>query len=438
MKKGFPRDSRAISSGETRSFGMISAEQRRRELAGFGRIDLADLHEFDSGRARNRSDPQKRLQKVAIERVVAPISSDQHQRGRVRGTQQFENRRGAVPVSPLHIVDEQDEGRAIAEPRQQLAESPECPAPQLLGIRDLRKAPPRSRDGLDLSQDGKDAREHDHIPRKQGLRLGEREPLQVLAQRIDQAVESLVGDRFALVTAPCENHGVRLADGDLVEKPPDEGGLAHSGRPADVDRDRSDPPSPRERLAEARRDAMHARQKGPRGRSAASTPPRRSGDRRGASARISSSPGRRSGSRRRSARHSPSRSSGHARHQFARSAAVPRRCFSTRTSRNSPRNGRSPVRASKRMTPTLYQSLGSERGRPAACSGDMYAGVPTRWRLASCSGPKSDTRPKSSRTTRPCRVTRTLEGLMSRCSLRARWSAWSPSASSRRLRRSLT
>ena len=62
----------------------------------------------------------------------------------------------------------------------------------------------------------------------------------------------------------------------------------------------------------------------------------------------------------------------------SRGAGGSNRCLSIRTSSTPPRNGSRPVRASKSITPTLYQSLAGETGRPAACSGAMYAAVPTR------------------------------------------------------------
>ena len=71
---------------------------------------------------------------------------------------------------------------------------------------------------------------------------------------------------------------------------------------------------------------------------------------------------------------------------------------------------------------------------PNASSGDMYAGVPP---LASptspaCGGNSSAIRPKSRITTRPSGVTRTFDGLISRCSLPLRCSAETPSISCRR------
>jgi hypothetical protein len=51
--------------------------------------------------------------------------------------------------------------------------------------------------------------------------------------------------------------------------------------------------------------------------------------------------------------------------------------LSTRIAPGLPSNGSSPVSASNSITPTAYQSLALCESSPAACSGAMYAGVPT-------------------------------------------------------------
>jgi hypothetical protein len=52
-------------------------------------------------------------------------------------------------------------------------------------------------------------------------------------------------------------------------------------------------------------------------------------------------------------------------------------CLRRMISSGRPSNGRRPVSASYSIAPTEYQSLAGSRGTSAACSGDMYAGVPT-------------------------------------------------------------
>ena len=91
-----------------------------------------------------------------------------------------------------------------------------------------------------------------------------------------------------------------------------------------------------------------------------------------------------------------------------------------------------PVSAWKSITPTAYQSLASVTFRPAACSGAMYAGVPAICvDVPTPSERRGSTSPKSRTTTRPDGSTRTFDGFRSRWSLRARWSAATPSASCR-------
>ena len=103
---------------------------------------------------------------------------------------------------------------------------------------------------------------------------------------------------------------------------------------------------------------------------------------------------------------------------IARGAAGVAICFASITSSDGPPNGRRPVNASYSITPTAYQSLAGDSAPPAACSGAMYATVPYTcpWSTSDLTPvPNSVASPKSSTTTRPWPVTRTLLGLMSQC-----------------------
>ena len=55
----------------------------------------------------------------------------------------------------------------------------------------------------------------------------------------------------------------------------------------------------------------------------------------------------------------------------SRGASAPGSAFPRMISADFPANGLRPVRDSYSITPKLYQSLASETGRPAPCSGDM-------------------------------------------------------------------
>ncbi len=82
--------------------------------------------------------------------------------------------------------------------------------------------------------------------------------------------------------------------------------------------------------------------------------------------------------------------------------------------------------ASYSNTPTLYQSAAGPTRLDAACSGAMYAAVPTTWPDRDSAAARSTTRPKSTSTTRPSRATSTLDDLTSRWTLPASCRALSP------------
>ena len=81
----------------------------------------------------------------------------------------------------------------------------------------------------------------------------------------------------------------------------------------------------------------------------------------------------------------------------------------------SPANGRTPASASYSMTPSAHTSAGGPTSRPRACSGAMYAGVPTtdpvRVRSAASARLAS---PKSATFAVPAASNSTLAGFRSR------------------------
>ncbi len=106
-------------------------------------------------------------------------------------------------------------------------------------------------------------------------------------------------------------------------------------------------------------------------------------------------------------------------------------CFWISTSSAVPENGGCPTSAWYSTAPIAYQSASGPTASCRACSGAMYTAVPATLPPESSRSIASASvaRPKSSSTTRPCAVTMTLEGLMSRCTFCAACSAAMPSAS---------
>ena len=62
--------------------------------------------------------------------------------------------------------------------------------------------------GFNLPQAGEDPRQRGHVPRQDGRDFGFRQVPQMPSERVDQAVEGLVGDRLSLVAAAGQDDGV--------------------------------------------------------------------------------------------------------------------------------------------------------------------------------------------------------------------------------------
>ena len=88
----------------------------------------------------------------------------------------------------------------------------------------------------------------------------------------------------------------------------------------------------------------------------------------------------------------------------------------------SPVNGGRPVSSSYSRHPVEYRSLRESTRSPRACSGDRYCAVPITWAvwvIVAWASLIARAMPKSMTLTSPLRVTITLPGLMSRCTMPA-------------------
>ena len=87
-------------------------------------------------------------------------------------------------------------------------------------------------------------------------------------------------------------------------------------------------------------------------------------------------------------------------------------------------NGGRPVSSSYSRQPVEYRSLRASTRSPLACSGDRYWAVPMTWAvwvIVICASATALAMPKSITLTSPARVSITLPGLMSRCTMPLRW-----------------
>ena len=88
----------------------------------------------------------------------------------------------------------------------------------------------------------------------------------------------------------------------------------------------------------------------------------------------------------------------------------------------SPVNGGRPVSSSYSRHPVEYRSLRESTRSPRACSGDRYCAVPITWAvcvIVAWASLIARAMPKSMTLMSPLRVTITLPGLMSRCTIPA-------------------
>ena len=110
---------------------------------------------------------QEILQERTPFRVLAAVTSEQQQSGRIWRPQEGLQQRGTVEVSPLQIVDRQDNRAMVAQEPKQLTKPGEGPAAQLLLIGHLFRSPQRRGHGWYSREDRE---ERNSGPRSRGNR----------------------------------------------------------------------------------------------------------------------------------------------------------------------------------------------------------------------------------------------------------------------------
>ena len=136
--------------------------------------------------------------------VLGPEAGEQEQRGRFRGQQQVRQHQGTVHVTPLQVIEMQDQlptpadaGQHFAQGREKRHRRSSCGSGKSPAFRwdsesGFPRRPPRR-----FSQRRKDADQGPDPIGQQGGRLGKRQVSPEPAQAVHQAVEGLVGHRRA-------------------------------------------------------------------------------------------------------------------------------------------------------------------------------------------------------------------------------------------------
>ena len=194
---------------------VVHRERPDREIAHLGRNRPAGAHLEHEG-ARGR--------------LLVAVGHHDEQRRRERGAHGLEQQVDAVGVAPLHVVDPEDQRPAARQLGEHPPQRGERVAPHVLrvGGRGLHGGG----DGRHAPQHREQTREGPDVGRHRDGAVVVGEPHQVPAQRVDDAVEGLVGHRLALVGAAAQGDGLAAPD-QAVEELLDERRLAHAGGAVD-------------------------------------------------------------------------------------------------------------------------------------------------------------------------------------------------------------
>ena len=160
-----------------------------------------------------------------------PLPEDEQEARGVRRPHDLGEQGGAVDVAPVHVVEVHHHRSEPRHLRKQRSKRRERLLSHALGVVD--GASGQRRDRLDPPQDGEETRERPRVRRQRdrGAALLERD--QAAAERVDHAVDRLVGDRLAFVRAAAQDHGVAPRRQPL-EEVLHERRLAHARRAPDA------------------------------------------------------------------------------------------------------------------------------------------------------------------------------------------------------------
>src|SRR5262249_2513925 len=140
----------------SRGDGMVGTGKNQSQLLGVKRAEFAYNHLTSLGsRARKSVRGAKGFQEGADVGLFAAITADEQERWGVGRTKNLAQERGAVQISPLQVVDEEDERVLVGEASEQLSESRESASTQFFGVGNGRGFATSFSDDLDLTQDGK-------------------------------------------------------------------------------------------------------------------------------------------------------------------------------------------------------------------------------------------------------------------------------------------
>ena len=169
-----------------------------RQLTGLRLVERSDL-QVAQLRPLGPARPQLGEKGARLGLLFAIRHHEQERRGMWR-SRQLEQQGGAVGVSPLDVVDEEDDWPSSNKRRKQLAQGRERSPSNALGVGDSFLG--ERSDAGHAPEDREEPREGPGILREREGQVLFVQTHQVAAQRVDHAVDGLVGHGLALVHAP--------------------------------------------------------------------------------------------------------------------------------------------------------------------------------------------------------------------------------------------
>ena len=176
---------------------------------------------------------QQLLEKRGGLRLFAAVARQKQNRRGVGIGNQVKQKRRAVQVPPLQVVDQQDHRVARRQSSHQFVQRLKAAQPKFRGVCHFHRGGSFS----EALKHGEELREDCEIQRQQRLPISLAKTVQVAIQIVHQAIESLIWSRLPLVAAPLD-HEMPFTLAHLVQKAARHGALAHARRTMNEDRGR--------------------------------------------------------------------------------------------------------------------------------------------------------------------------------------------------------
>ena len=167
--------------------------------------------------------------------LLGPEAGEEEQHGGFRRIENVLQDGQAVRIAPVQVVDDEHQGLPLAKSPEQLPKRSERPATEGLGVQVGRTVPAAVLQGLDLAEHGKDLSQGMGVGGQQGLEPIGRQGVQVLAERVHEAIQHLVGNILLRVAPAAQDQGPGRDPPDFAPELPQQVGLADARAAVQVD-----------------------------------------------------------------------------------------------------------------------------------------------------------------------------------------------------------